>query len=164
MKEFTQIQHAVISTLQQADLPTFPAFPDQNIRRFNGPVAVVSVGSVEGKNLGFLNYLGETTNPETGSTQEVYGKHLEADISVDIRANSAAICNQGCESAADILLNQLPIGLKPGELSWETLCYERDSSLFLRRGHLRCQALFLATSNPDQSTFLDFILKGVLST
>ena len=34
--------------------------------------------------------------------------------------------------------------------------------MFLRRGNLRCQAVFVARSDGDEETFLDFILKGVM--
>jgi hypothetical protein len=34
--------------------------------------------------------------------------------------------------------------------------------MFLRKGHLLCQAVFVAQSQEDGELFLDFILKGVM--
>ena len=36
--------------------------------------------------------------------------------------------------------------------------------MFLRRGRLQCQAVFVAKSSDADPMFLDFILKGVLTT
>ena len=61
-----------------------------------------------------------------------------------------------------MLLGGLPEGIRPGELSWEALTWEKETGLFLRRGKLRCEALFLAEAGEEGETFLDFILKGVM--
>lgn len=164
MKELLQIQNAVLDALNQAGLPALQTFPDQNARRYRGPVAAVCVGAATGKTLGFCNYLGEMVNPKTGFSQEIYGKRLEAEIAVDIYGDRASDCNHGCETAAEVLLGGLPAGLKPGELSWEEVRFEEASGLFRRCGRLRCQALFLAAADAGGSAFLDFILKGVLNT
>jgi hypothetical protein len=50
-------------------------------------------------------------------------------------------------------------------MSWEALQWERETELlFLRRGHLRCRALFVAQAEEEGESFLDFVLKGVLTT
>ena len=64
--------------------------------------------------------------------------------------------------AAAVLLGKLPEGIRPGELCWEALAWERETGMFLRRGRLRCRALFTAESREDGGEFLDFILKGVV--
>lgn len=63
-----------------------------------------------------------------------------------------------------MLLGGLPAGVRPEELSWEALQWERETELFLRRGRLRCRALFTARAEEEGQTFLDFVLKGVLTT
>lgn len=123
----------------------------------------VDVGTVQGTTLGFCNYLGQAQD-ETGAVREVYGKQLEAEITVDIRADRAAACQSGCETAADVLLGELPSGVRPAELAWEALQWERETEMFLRRGRLRCRALFVAQAEEEGEVFLDFILKGVMTT
>ena len=92
----------------------------------------------------------------------LYGKQLEGNITVDIRAERAGDCEAGSETATEALLGSLPAGIRPGELRWEALTWERATGMFLRRGNLRCQVVFTAESREDGEGFLDFILKGVM--
>lgn len=112
--------------------------------------------------MGFCNYLGEVYDQEAGTMRELYGKQLEGDITVELRAERAADCEAGTEKVADILLGKLPSGIRPGELRWEALSWEKTTGMFLRRGSLRCQAVFTAQTDEEGETFLDFILKGVM--
>ena len=163
MRELIQVRDAVIKALTTAGLPAMAAFPPQEARRYETAVATVDVGTVQGTTLGFCNYLGQAQD-ETGAVREVYGKQLEAEITVDIRADRAAACQSGCETAADVLLGELPSGVRPAELAWEALQWERETEMFLRRGRLRCRALFVAQAEEEGEVFLDFILKGVMTT
>lgn len=161
MKELRQIRDAVIAALRDAGLEAEAAFPAKWAAERKTPLATVAVGAAEGKALGFCGYLGETRGPG-GEVREVYGKRLEGTITVDLRAERAAVCDDGGETAAAVLLGGLPEGIQPGELSWEALAWEKETGLFLRRGKLRCEALFLAEAGEDGGVFLDFILKGVM--
>lgn len=161
MRELRQIRDAVISALRAGGLAAEAAFPAKWAARHAEPLATVAVGAAEGRALGFCGYLGETRTPG-GEAREVYGKRLEGVISVDVRAEGAAACQEGGETASAVLLGGLPEGIRPGELSWEALAWEKETGLFLRRGRLRCEALFLAEGGDQGPEFLDFILKGVL--
>ena len=61
-----------------------------------------------------------------------------------------------------MLLGGLPAGIRPGELRWEGLQWEKTTGLFLRKGTLCCKAVFVAESTEDSKAFLDFILRGVM--
>lgn len=163
MKELTQVRNAVIAALQSAGLTAMAAFPAERARAFEGAAAAVAVGTAQGKAMGFCNYLGEARDGGTGALREVYGKQLEGVVTVDIRGRRAADCEAGCETAAEALLGGLPAGIRPGELCWEALAWERETGMFLRRGRLQCQAFFTAESREDGEEFLDFILKGVMT-
>ena len=162
MKELTKIQEAVTAALVQAGLPAMAAFPAQPAKDHPGAVAAVSVQSAEDQTLGFCNYLGQEYDEEAGTVRELYGKQLGAVIAVEVRARSAADCQAGCETAAEVLLGELPSGIRSGELCWEGLSWEKETEMFLRRGRLQCTALFLARESEDGSAFTDFILKGVM--
>ena len=166
MKELTQIRSAVVAALQAGGLEAGEAFPARQARPTDAPVASVGVGAAESGAVGFCSYLGEEYDPETSAYRERYGKLLEADITVDIRAVGAQACQAGCETAAEVLLGDLPQGIRPGELRWEGLAWERATGMFLRRGVLRCRAVFVAraSSGEEDGAFLDFILKGVMTT
>lgn len=163
MKELRQIRDAVIAALEAGGLEAEAAFPGKWAAERKTPLASVSVGTAEGRALGFRGYLGETRG-EDGQVREVYGKHLQGVVSVDVRARRAAECEEGVETAAAALLGKLPEGIRPGELSWEALAWERETGLFLRRGKLKCEALFLAERGDQETEFLDFVLKGVLQS
>ena len=164
MKELTLVRDEVVRALQEAGLTALAAWPAERRRAYDGAVAAVDVGSVESGPLGFCNYLGEIYDQELGTVRELYGKQLEAEILVDIRAERAADCESGCARAADVLLGGLPAGIRCGELAWEAIAWEKAAGMFRRRGRLRCQAVFVAESGGDDETFLDFRLKGVLTT
>lgn len=162
MKELMKVRDTVVNALQHAGVTAVEAFPPQQAKRCDRAVAAVAVGAAEGGALGFCNYLGETVDPKTGAIREVYGKQLDGEITVEIRAGQAAECEKGCEMAAEVLLEGLPAGIRPGELKWEPILWERQTGLFLRRGTLRCRAVFVARAQDEGETFLDFILKGVM--
>ena len=162
MKELRQMRDAVIGALREAGLAAETAFPERRVSKMNGPFASVSVGAAEGKTVGFCNYLGEVRGAD-GSLQELYGKRLEGVILVEVRGVHAQDCDSGCEIASCVLLGGLPGGIQPGELTWEALCWEKNLQMFRRRGRLSCTALFTACQK-NEGEFLDFILKGVLSS
>ena len=151
MRELNQIRDAVVTALRAAGLCTLASYPDQRARRYAGPVAAVAVDTAESRTVGFCNYLGEVSDPETGQVRELYGKQRAAD------------CETGCETAAEVLLGGLPSGIRPGELSWEALSWERGTESFLRRGRLQCRAWFQAQTEDGNTMFLDFQLKGAVT-
>ena len=155
MRELAQVRRAVVQALNDAGVRAVEAFPEGLSKDYGGPVAAVAVGTAEGKALGFCNYLGERYDEAAGTVRELYGKQLEGEITVEIRAERAAACESAGETAAETLLS----GLR-----WEALTWEKTTGMFLRRGRLRCQALFLAESREDGEVFLDFILKGVMQS
>ena len=164
MKELTLVRDEVVRALREAGLTALAAWPSERRRSYDGAVAAVDVGTVESGALGFCNYLGQTYDQTLGTVRELYGKQLAAEILVDIRAEGAADCESACGLAADVLLGRLPAGIRCGELSWEGIRWEKDTGLFCRRGRLQCQAVFVAESGEDDEAFLDFRLKGVLTT
>ena len=117
MKELAQVRQAVIDALCGAGMTALEAFPNSRAKAYDGAVAAVAVGAAEGKNLGFCNYLGEIYDEAAGTVRELYGKQLEGDITVDIRAERAADCESGAESAAEVLLGGLPAGIRPRRAS-----------------------------------------------
>ena len=108
MRELSQIRDAVVSALAAEGVAALDAYPDQRARRYGCPVAAVAVETAESRTVGFCNYLGEVFDTGAGAPRELYGKQLEAVISIEIRGQRAADCEQGCETAAEVLLGRLP--------------------------------------------------------
>lgn len=163
MKELAQVRTAVLHALRAAGIPAMERFPAERIRAHDGAVAAVGVGTASGKTAGFCHYLGEVVDAHTQAVRERYGKELSGQIIVELRAEKAADCEQGCETATETLLSQLPEGIQTGELVWEAIVWEKATGMFLRRGNLACRALFLAECEAETGEFLDFRLKGVVS-
>ena len=163
MKELAQIRTAVLEALRKAGIPAMEQYPAQRAKAYTGAAATVGVGAVSGKTAGFCHYLGEMVDPKTQAVLERYGKELSGQITVELRANRAADCDRGCETATEVLLGGLPEGVRTGELTWEAICWEKTTGMFLRRGVLECRALFLTESAVESGEFLDFRLKGVMS-
>ena len=88
MKELTQIRDAVIAALNQAGLKALAVFPEERMKQYSGAVAAVGVGTAEGKAMGFCNYLGQMYDEDAGTVRELYGKYLDAVITVDVRAEA----------------------------------------------------------------------------
>lgn len=88
--------------------------------------------------MGFCNYLGERYDEASGTVRELYGRQLEGDVALEVRAERAADCEAGCETASGVLLGGLPEGIRPGELRWEALTWERSTGMFC--GGARCGA------------------------
>ena len=164
MRELALVRDEVVRALREAGLTAFAAWPPERMRDYGGAVAAVDVGTAESGPMGFCNYLGQTYDQTLGTVREVYGKQLEAEILVDLRAQRAADCEAACAQAADVLLGGLAEGIRCGELAWEGLRWDKAAGMFRRRGRLQCRAVFVAEAGEDDETFLDFRLKGVLTT
>lgn len=162
MKELSQIRTAVQTALREAGIQTIERFPAERAKAYTGAVAAVGVGAASGTTMGFCHYLGESVDELTQAVRERYGKELSGQITIELRAERAADCETGCERAAEVLLGGLPEGIRAGDLTWEAICWEKATGMFLRRGVLACRALFLAECEAESGAFLDFQLKGVM--
>lgn len=161
MNGLGQICAAVITALQDAGITAVAAY-EGRAKRYGGPVAAVDVESAAESAPGMGNYLGQTADSETGEIREIYGWQMDAKILLEVRAPEAAACEQTMETAADVLLGGLPSGLRPQEVTWEGISWDKLNGMFLRKGTLRCRAFFTAESEEEAGTLLDFILKGTM--
>lgn len=114
MKELMQISQAVIDALSEAGVQAMAAFPPERVKQYDGAVAAVSVGTAEGKAVGFCNYLGQVWDEEAGTVEELYGKQLEAVITVEIRAARASLCEEAALRRRRCCWEVFPSGSAPG--------------------------------------------------
>ena len=163
MTGLNQVKAAVIRTLKQAGLTAVAAY-DGAAKQYGGAVAAVDVASAGGKTAAFDSYLGQVYDPVQNTVTERYGRMLEVTLSIEVRAPTAAECEEGCEKAADALLTGgLPAGLRLGGQSWEAASWDKTNQMFLRRGQAVGRAFFTAAAEADSGQLLDFILKGVVT-
>ena len=163
MKELSQIRMAVLDALRgpgfrlwRCSLRSRPWRTAAWLRRW------VSARPAE-KTAGFCHYLGEMKDPET---QAVLGTLRQGAVRADHRGTAGESggglrtrLRNGHRGAA----GRASGGVRTGELTWEAICWEKTTGMFLRRGVLECRALFLAESAVESGEFLDFRLKGVMS-
>ncbi|MFR7893768.1 MAG: hypothetical protein ACLU38_06480 [Dysosmobacter sp.] len=126
MKELSQIRMAVLDALRgpgfrlwRCSLRSRPWRTAAWLRRW--------VSARPAENGGLLPLFREMKDPETQAVRERYGKELFGQITVELRANRAADCERGCETATEVLLGGLPEGVRTGELTWEAICWEKTT-------------------------------------
>ena len=158
-----QVKQALSGALERAGLEARTAFAPGRAPAYEKPVAVVGLRRGESRGGGLSSYLGLQ---RAGSEwREVYGLRMELTLSLDLYA-PAELGASGCDEALEVLhrvmLEGLPAGLRPRELSWEETVWDKETSMFLRRGSLSCEAVFTAQAEEDNALVSDFILKGVV--
>ena len=161
-----QVKSAIMQALERSGTTAVPALTPGWAKKYASPVVAVGLRTGESRVIAMNNYLGQQTDPDTLTAQEVYGMQLDLVLSVDI-FSPAALGAQGCEDTLaalhQVMMEGLPAGIKPTELKWEETVWDADTGMFLRRGSLSCGACFLALADEEGTLLTDFILKGVLT-
>ena len=165
MNGLEQVKEAIAAALEKAEIQVQTAYAPNWAKAYSGPVAAVGLRTGESRGGALSSYLGQRTDPETQTCQEVYGMRLELTLSLDIYSppkEGAAGGERVLAALHQIMLEGLPAGLRPTELKWEEASWDPDTGMFLRRGSLACSAYFIAEASEDGAVFSDFILKGVV--
>ncbi len=159
MNGLEQVKEAIAAALERAGLRAVTAYGPEKLAKYDGPVVAVGLRRGECRQAGLWDYLGESGGGE------VYGRRLDISLSLDAWAEAeigAERCQQALERAYEAALDGLPAGIRPGEMVWEEVKWDKETGMFLRRGTLRCGAYLLATVREETGELTDFILKGVL--
>ena len=159
-----QVKVAIAAALERAGLRAVTAFGPKRLEAYGGPVVTVGVRRGECRQAGLWDYLGE--REEKGARREIYGRRLDITLSLDAWADAetgAERCQQALERAYEAVLNGLPAGIRPGEMVWEEVKWDRETGMFLRRGTLQCGVYLLAAAREETGELTDFVLKGVLT-
>ena len=166
MNGLEQVKAAIAGALKSAGIAAHTAYTPGWAKAYQEPVVAVGLRTGESKGGALGSYLGQKVNPDTLDCREIYGMRLELVLSLDIYCppgEGAGRCDNVLEALHQVMLNGLPSGLRPTELKWEETVWDKDTSMFLRRGSLACGAFFLAETAEEPLELTDFILKGVVS-
>ena len=166
MNGLEQVKNAIAAALENSGISARIAYAPGWAGSYQEPVVAMGLRTGESRGGALSNYLGQRTDPDTQTSQEVYGMRLELTLSLDIYCppqEGAAGCDGVLEKLHQIMLEKLPSGLRPSELKWEEAAWDEDTSMFLRRGSLSCGAYFIAVAAEDGALLSDFILKGVVT-
>jgi hypothetical protein len=161
-----QVRDAVVRQLQKHQVDALAAFPAQQVKAYQSPVAAVGLRRAEVCDPGFVRYLGLRDDENTGAAVEVYGKTMQLALSVDVYA-PRIVGESGCIAAAasvqEALFLPTDVGVRITQLCWEQPVFDKAYNMFLRRGLADCCANLIAVSDDGSPIFSDFILKGVVS-
>ena len=166
MHGLEQVNSAIAHALENAGIAAHTAYTPGWAKAYQDPVVAVGLRTGESKGGAMGSYMGQRVDPRTQACQEVYGMQLDLVLSLDIYCppgEGAGRCDNVLETLHQVMLNGLPSGLRPAELKWEETVWDKDTSMFLRRGSLACGAFFVAETTEERLELTDFILKGVVT-
>ena len=98
------LRQAVAAALNAGGVNAVAAMEPEARRRWDGPVAAVSLAGVECGPGGFQHYLGAWKNPDTGLEEEVYGRKAQFTLDLDLyapRSGGEGACRDALARAAD---------------------------------------------------------------
>ena len=167
MNGLEQVKASLAATLNQAGIAAVTEYGPKTLKRYHGAVVTIGLRRGESRQVGLCDYLGEQEEQETGVRREVYGRRLDITLSLDTWAGreiGAAACQCALEQIHDVLLTDLPAGIRPGDMTWEEVRWNQTADMFQQQGTLQCSAYLTATTQEESGMLSDFILKGVLET
>lgn len=166
MNGLEQVKSALAAALEKAGISARIAYAPGWAAGYQDPVVAVGLRTGESKGGALGSYLGQRLDPDTQTSRELYGMSLVLTLSMDIYCppgEGAGRCDEVLEKLHQVMLEGLPTGLRLTELKWEETVWDKDTSMFLRRGSLTCRAFLVAEVSEDGLLLSDFILKGVVT-
>lgn len=152
-----QLVTAVMAALQEAGIACTRQTPMGVMPKLKGPVTAVCLAAAKTAGGGMYDYLGLT---EDG--QNLYGRMLEAEVRLTTlcpRTMGSALCQKQTDEIAALLSGRIPAvalaGYSVGECS-----FDAASDCFTCQVTAQVRAYVYATSNDEETEFLDFMLKG----
>ena len=159
------LRQAVAAALNAGGVNAVAALEPEARRRWDGPVAAVSLAGVECGPGGFQHYLGVWKNPDTGLEEEVYGRKAQFTLDLDLyapRSGGEGACRDALAQAAEILLTGGAGGLDVAELVADRVEFLTQDGLYRLPVRCRCQG-WLVVRRDSAGVFTDFEVKGRLA-
>lgn len=157
-----ELRRSVVELLREYGLSAVTAMESDSRRRWDCPVAAVSLSRVVCAPGGFRDYLGLRDNPDTGLQDELYGRAVELTLSLDLyapRNGGERACQQALGVMAEALSCRGAGGLTVLELqSGQVEFLERDG-LYRLPVSCTCKGWLVAAVD-SSGAFVDFEVKG----
>ena len=156
------LRQSVVELLGEYGLYAVTAMEPDSRKRWDGPVAAVSLNRVVCAAGGFRDYLGLRDNTDTGGQDELYGRAVELTLGLDLyapRDGGESACQQALGVMAEALTCRGAGGLSVQELYTEPVEFlERDGLSHLP---VRCLCKgWLVAAVDSSGAFVDFEVKG----
>lgn len=155
-----QLIGAVLKWLKEMGFSAGRQMPGGMVSPLSKTVVAVGLGKAQAQDAGLYSYLG--VMQKDGREVSVYGKKLEAEISMEV-LSPVSLGAKGCMQEADRLLTKLSggvPGLTLGEIAVEGCEFRADEDCFGCRITVQAGAYLYALSNEEETEFTDFMLKG----
>lgn len=156
------VRQSVVELLREYGVYAVAAMERGDRRRWNGPVAAVSLNRVVYTSGGFLDYLGLRHNDESGCEDELYGRAVELTLGLDLyapRDGGEGACQQALGIMAEALTCRGAGGLSVQELQSGAVEFLERNSLYHMPVKCICKGWLVAVMDSSGS-FVDFEVKG----
>ena len=156
------LRQSVVELLREYGLYAVTAMEPDSRKRWDGPVAAVSLSRVVCAAGGFRDYLGLRYNRDTGNEDEIYGRAVELTLSLDLyapRNGGESACQQALGVMAEALTCHGAGGLSVGELHTESVEFLERDGLYRLPVKCTCKGWLVAAVD-SSGAFVDFEVKG----
>ncbi len=153
---------SVVELLRQCGLYAVTAMESDSRKRWDGPVAAVSLSRVVCASGGFQDYLGLRDNRDTGGQDELYGRAVELTLGLDIyapREGGESACQQALGVMAEALTCHGAGGLSVQELQTQAVEFLERNGLYRLPVKCTCKGWLVAAVD-SSGAFMDFEVKG----
>ena len=162
MREEQGIVTGMCAFLTGQGIPARPAWAGEERARPGEGVVVVGLRRYEAAQGGFAHYLGEHYDEDTARWQEVYGKQVEVELSLDLYAGERQ-GGGGMQELLERLVQELtlsaPEGVQVGEITCGPTRWDGENRCLTREVSARC-TLWLRCVAGEGGAFTDFELRG----
>ena len=156
------LRQSAVERLKEFGLQAVAAMEPENRKRWEGPVAAVSLKKVTCAPGGFRDYLGVYTDPDSGAQQELYGRGVEVTLSLDLYASrdgGESACQQGVYLMVEALTAGSLGGLTVSELETGAVEFLEREAAYRLPVSCVCRG-WLTAAGDDSGAFVDFEVKG----
>ena len=156
------LRRSAVELLQEYGLHAVTAMESEPRRRWDGPVAAVSLHKVVCAPGGFRDYLGLRDNPDTGVQEELYGKAMELTLALDLyapREGGEDACQQAVCVMAEALACRGIAGLTVQDFETGAVEFLERDGLYRLPVKCRCKGWMVAAVD-SSGAFIDFEVKG----
>lgn len=156
------LRQAAAELLREYGVQAVTAMEAAPRRRWDGPVAAVSLSRLVCAPGGFRDYLGLRENPDAGGQEELYGRAVELTLGLDLyapREGGESACQQAACLMAEALACRDLAGLSVEEFETGAVEFLERDGLYRLPARCRCRG-WMAAAVDGSGAFVDFEVKG----
>lgn len=156
------LRQSAVELLREYGVYAVTAMEPESRKRWDGPVAAVSLDRVVCAAGGFKDFLGLRDNPDTGGQDELYGKEVEITLGLDLyapRNGGESACRQAADLLAEALTCRGVGGLPVEELRTDSVEFLERDGLYHLPVKCICRGWLVAAVD-SSGAFADFEVKG----